>query len=170
MSVTPDELKAAMRLWASGVTVVTTANKSERAGITASTFTSVSLDPPLILVCLYNEVGTLKQIEANGHFAVSLLGSEHAHVSNQMAGYTEVPTGEDRFYGLDWITQTTGSPIYADAAAWFDCTLYALYAGGTHKIVVGEVVVVGRKKDEEDAHPLLYFSQGYRQLAAPDGE
>ncbi len=163
MSVTPDDVKAAMRLWASGVTIVATANDSERAGTTASSFTSVSLEPPLILVCLYHGVAVTQQLERNGHFAVSVLGEHDTDLSAQMAGYKDVPPGEDRFYGYDWTSHTTGSPVFAGSNAWFDCTLHAVHDGGTHKIVVGQVVAVGRKP--ADAVPLLYFNRGYPQLA-----
>lgn len=162
MAIPPDDFKAVMRTWASGVTVVTTANGDTRAGTTASSFTSVSLEPTLILICLYHGVGAMKAIEENGHFAVSILGEEHAHVSSQMAGFTDIPEGKDRFHGLDWMTQETGSPILADANGWLDCKLHTIYEGGTHKIVLGEVIAAGRKNGENK--PLLYFNSSYHQL------
>ncbi len=162
MTVTPDDIKVAMRLWASGVTVVTTAEGNSRAGTTASSFTSVALTPPLILVCLYHEVETTRLIERHGHFAVSVLAEGQDAVSTQMAGFGDLPPDEDRFYGINWVTKETGSLVYADAAAWFDCRLYAMYEGGTHKIVVGEVVATGRQA--EDVPPLLYHNSGYRQM------
>ena len=161
MPVTPDDLKQVMRQWASGVTVVTTAAGDQRAGVTVSSFTSVSLEPPLILVCLYHELDTAQQIEQNGHFAVSLLGTEQGTISNQMAGFGDVPDGQDRFHGLSWTTKTTGSPILADSVGWLDCELHAMHDGGTHKIVVGRVLDVGSTNDEL---PLVYFNQRYYNL------
>jgi len=163
MPVTPDEMKATLRLWASGVTVVTTANGDIRAGATASSFSSVSLEPPLILVCLYHEAEILKHIETNRHFAVSVLSQGQENVSGQMAGFVDVPDGEDRFFGLDWTTAETGSPILADAVGWLDCTLHAIYDGGTHKIVLGQVQATNQP--HPDQPPLLYYDRGYRQLA-----
>lgn len=162
MPVTPDNMKDTLRLWASGVTIVTTANGDQRAGTTASSFTSVSLEPPLILVCLYHEAEILKNIEANGHFAVSILGQGQENVSGQMAGFMDVPEGEDRFYGLDWTTAETGSPILKDAVGWLDCTLHARHDGGTHKIVLGQVAATAQP--HPDHPPLLYYNRGYRQL------
>jgi 3-hydroxy-9,10-secoandrosta-1,3,5(10)-triene-9,17-dione monooxygenase reductase component len=93
---------------------------------------------------------------------VSILGEEHTHVSSQMAGFTDIPDGEDRFYGLDWEAQETGSPIFTGANGWLDCKVYDIYDGGTHHIVVGEVIAAGR--NSADGKPLLYFNSGYRQL------
>jgi flavin reductase (DIM6/NTAB) family NADH-FMN oxidoreductase RutF len=166
VSINPDDIKAAMRLWASGVTIVTTANDEERIGTTASSFTSVTLEPPLILICLYGDAQATQQIIANGHFAVSILGEPHANLSGQMAGYGEVREGEDRFYGYEWFTQETHSPILKDASAWFDCKIHAVNDGGTHKIIVGEVVATGRQ--DHDPAPLLYFNRGYRQITTPE--
>jgi len=157
-------MKNALRLWASGVTVVTSSDGETRAGITVSSFSSVSLEPPLILFCLYHELKVLKQIKANGHFAVSILGEDQAALSAQMAGFAELPEGEDRFYGYDWITAETGSLIFSDALAWFDCKLYALYDGGTHKIVVGEVIAAHDMSNDDSPSPLVYFNRGYRQI------
>lgn len=162
MSITPDAVKATLRLWASGVTIVTTATPDHRAGTTASSFTSVSMEPPLILVCLYHGVEITKQIEANGHFAVSILGDGQSDLSTQMAGFSPIPEGEDRFYGFDWHIAATGSPIYSEAAGWLDCKLHTIYDGSTHKIIVGEVVATGRS--EQDTPPLIYFNRGYRQI------
>ncbi|MEL6268361.1 MAG: flavin reductase family protein [Chloroflexota bacterium] len=166
MSVNPDDIKAAMRLWASGVTIVTTANDTERIGTTASSFTSVALEPPLVLVCLFKEANATKQIVANQHFAVSILGEPHAGLSGQMAGFKDVPEGEDRFYGYEWFSQETGSPILTDASAWFDCKIHAVHESGTHSIIVGEVIATGRQ--EYDPDPLLYYNRGYRQIITPD--
>ena len=159
MTVTAEDMKATLRLWASGVTVVTTANDESRAGTTASSFTSVSVDPPLILVCLYHETEILRQIQANGYFAVSVLGAGNADVSIQMAGFANLPDGVDRFHGIEWRTEITGAPIFARAIGWLDCTLHEVYNGGTHKIVLGKIAAAGRMTD--DAAPLLYFNRGY---------
>lgn len=163
MSIQPDDMKATMRLWASGVTVVTTSNGTQRHGTTASSFTSVSLTPPLILICLYKDASIMEPIQQNGHFAVSILGEKDSHVSSQLAGFAAVPEGEDRFYNLDFFTKETGSPIYSHSLGWMDCKLHALYEGGTHHIVVGEVIATATQTDSPD--PLLYFNRNYRTLA-----
>lgn len=163
MSIEAEAMRHIMRLWATGVTVVTTANGERRHGLTVSSFTSVSVEPALILVCLHKGVEALDIIEESGVFAVSLLGEDQAGISNQFAGVVELPEGADRFHEVAITTAETGAPILADAIAWMDCKVHAVHDGGTNMIVVGEVVAAVRKADAE-ALPLIYFNRGYRKL------
>lgn len=163
MSIEAEAMRHIMRLWATGVTVVTTANGERRHGLTVSSFTSVSVEPALILVCLHKGVEALDIIEESGVFAVSLLGEDQAGISNQFAGVVELPEDADRFHEVAIMTAETGAPILAEAIAWMDCKVHAIYDGGTNMIVVGEVVAADRKADAE-ALPLIYFNRGYRKL------
>ncbi len=163
MSSVSEAVRAGMRRWASGVTVVATADGDRRAGSTASSFTSVSLEPPLVLVCLHQETNTYNLIKETGTFAVSILTAQQEHASSQMAGFAGVPEGEDKFYDLPLTTAETGAPLIVGAAAWMDCKVFADYDGGTHRIVLGEVVAAGVA--EAETAPLLYFNQGYARLA-----
>lgn len=156
-----EALRQTMRLWASGVTIVTSQLGERRAGVTASSFTSVTLEPPTVLVCLQDHIETYKIIEASGGFGVSMLKSDQAKWSKQFAGFVELPEGEDRFYGVETSQQVTGAPILAGAAAWMDCRLSAIYHVGGTGIVVGEVVAAGHMDGEM---PLVYHNRQYFDL------
>jgi flavin reductase (DIM6/NTAB) family NADH-FMN oxidoreductase RutF len=161
MSVDAESLKQSMRHWASGVTVVTSIYGQERAGLTASSFTSISVDPPLILVSIQSFTPTLKLIEKTGIFAVSILTTKQANLSVQFAGFAKLPEGEDKFYQVDLITAVTGAPIIAGAASWMDCKLAAVYEAGLSRIIVGEVLATGQG---DDVLPLVYHNRAYYDL------
>ncbi|MBN8594662.1 MAG: flavin reductase family protein [Anaerolineae bacterium] len=161
MAVTLDELKKSMRQWASGVTVVTCAYEGQRGGLTASSFTSVTLDPPIILVCLQQHIQTYQLIQKAGHFGVSVLRADQADLSAQFAGFTPLPEGADRFHNVPLMTAETGSPLIAQAAAWMDCRLERIEdVGSNTSIVFGRVVATG----QNDGLPLVYHNRGYFDL------
>lgn len=162
MAVDELALRETMRLWTCGVTVVTTSDGGARAGMTVSSFTSISLEPPLILVCLHKAAETTQLVGRAGVFAVSLLGEAHEAVCNQFAGLVDLPPGADRFHGVDTVTQVTGSPVLADALAWLDCRVYGAHDGGTHTIFVGEVLATGRQADP--VSPLVWHNRAYRHF------
>lgn len=165
MSIDSESLKLTMRTWVSGVTVVTAVSGGRRAGVTASSFTSVSLEPPLILVSLQEYIETYKLILESEQFAVSILSSGQSHLSRQFAGQLKVPEGEDRFYGVELRTAVTGSPILADAIGWLDCRLTNVYEGGVSRIVMGEVLATGQ---QIGVQPLVYHNRDYFQLLPED--
>jgi len=156
------DMRDTLRLWASGVAVVSTADSICRAGMSVSAFNSLSLDPPTILVCLQKDTRTAEVIQSSGIFAVSILGADQAYVSDRFAGRVPLPEGEDRFDCFPIITAQTGVPILADAIAWLDCKLNAIHDGNTHWIIVGEVVATGHQT--ENVAPLLYFDRNYHTL------
>ena len=161
MAVDAESLKKSMRHWASGVTVITSTNGQERAGLTASSFTSISVDPPLILVSIQSFTPTLKLIEKSGVFAVSILTTKQANLSVQFAGFAKLPEGADKFYQVDLMTAVTGAPIIVGAASWMDCKLASVYEAGLSRIVVGEVLATGQG---EEIPPLVYLNRGYYNL------
>ena len=161
MSVDAESLKQTMRRWVSGVTVVTSSDGEERVGVTASSFTSISVDPPLILLSLQSFTPTLKLIERTGVFAVSILTTKQTNLSIQFAGFAKLPEGADKFYEVELKTAVTGAPIIADAASWMDCKLAAVYEAGLSRIVVGEVLATGQG---EEMPPLVYLNRGYYNL------
>lgn len=165
MSVDAESLKQSMRRWASGVTVVTSIGEGERAGVTASSFTSISVNPPLILMSLQAFTPTLKLIERSGIFGVSILTSKQAHLSVQFAGFAKLPEGADKFYGVELFTAETGAPLVAHSAAWMDCKLSSIYEAGLSRIIVGEVLATGQG---EDILPLVYLNRGYYDLKKQD--
>jgi flavin reductase (DIM6/NTAB) family NADH-FMN oxidoreductase RutF len=161
MSVAPEALRQTMRQWASGVTVVTCANTEHRAGLTVNAFSSVSLDPALILICLQKGTSTLGLIQEARIFAVSILRENHAHLSAQFAGFTQLPDGADRFYNVPITTHVTGAPILTEAGAWMDCRVHSITDIGSTSIIIGEVVGTGY---QENVTPLIYHNRTYFKL------
>jgi flavin reductase (DIM6/NTAB) family NADH-FMN oxidoreductase RutF len=157
--VAPDDFKAALGSWAAGVTVVTTRHGDLVYGITVSSFSSLSLDPTLILVCLADSNRLPRMIEESGRFAVSILAEGQDAVSNWFAvsGRDPVPHFED--FGT--VEMHTGSPIIDGSLAHLDCTLERTVEGGDHTIVIGKVV--GAASDSSKK-PLIYYRRGYRPL------
>lgn len=162
MSVDSEAMRRTMRLWTCGVTVVTTSDGTIRQGMTASSFTSIALEPPLVLVCLHKQAATTRLIEETGVFAVSMLGAEQEALASQFAGYVKLPEGEDRFYQVETFQAETGSPVLRDGIAWLDCQLTGVQDGGTHHIFVGKVIATGRKDDPVE--PLVYHNRAYRRF------
>ena len=157
-------LRDAMSRFATGVTVVTTLDDSgEPQGATANAFTSVSLDPPLILVCLAHTSRTLGALRTRGSFAVNVLGSDHEELARSFAR-----SGDDAVFGdPEHLPGPTGSPLLAGVHAAIDCRVYAVYPGGDHDIVVGEVQHV--RIDDEPGDALLWFRSTFGTVRDPRG-
>jgi flavin reductase (DIM6/NTAB) family NADH-FMN oxidoreductase RutF len=160
MAIDPQILRAAMRNWATGVTVVTATYESQRAGATVSSFTSITLDPPMILVCLNKTTYVHDLIRHSAAYGVSLLAHDQEALSNRFAGLESNVT--DRFEGVTTHTLETGSPLLGGAIAWLDCRLEQALGIGTHTVYVGSVVGV---QVNSDAMPLVYFNRGYKRLS-----
>ena len=160
MSVDAENFKNALAHWASGVTVVTTVADGRPIGITASSLTSVSLQPPQILICVARKLYTHAAILQSRVFAVNILNTAHLEWGMRFAGM--IPEIEDRFAGIDWTAAATGCAILPGVMGWLDCRLSHSYDGDDHSIFVGEVLASGY---QESAAPLLYFNRHWRQLA-----
>lgn len=159
MTVSVDDFKKALQLWASGVAVVTTSSqKFGVQGMTVTAFSSVSVNPPLILVCINNAADTGEGIQESGHFAVNVLSSDQQDLSNQFAGGS---SQQQRFENTDWKTGMTGAPILNDSLMSLDCKVVEKVLAGTHWIIIGEV----QECVCRSGGPLLYYSGAYRQLA-----
>jgi flavin reductase (DIM6/NTAB) family NADH-FMN oxidoreductase RutF len=157
--------KDVMARWSSGVTVVTTIYEGRFKGTTASSFTSVSLDPPLVLICLAQKLYTHQLVHEAGIFAVNILGSHQAEWGKLFAGmYPEI---EDRFAGIDVSTAATGCPLLPDTLGWLDCRVAHRYPGGDHTIFVGEVLAGGVPPGRMDS-PLLYHNRAWGHFAGLD--
>jgi len=163
MIINSDDFKKALSKFATGVTVVTTLYEGKPIGMTASSFSSLSLDPSLILVSLSKKLFTHKVISGSGVFAVSVLGAHQRELGMRFAGM--IPGVEDRFAGIDVETAVTGCPVLPDSLAWLDCRVWEAYDGGDHTIFVGEVVDV--YAGERDT-PLLYHSRLWRRSESLD--
>ena len=159
MAIDKETFRAVMSRWASGITVVTCRRDGGVHGMTASAFCGVSLDPPLVLVCIDQRNRTHEYIREQGAFGVHLLNTEMEGISNRCAGFL----GEDGHWLLDvpCHTEVTGAPILNESLAWMDCSLWQSYGGGDHTIYVGEIQGGGAAGGK----PLLWFNRGYRTLS-----
>jgi flavin reductase (DIM6/NTAB) family NADH-FMN oxidoreductase RutF len=160
MAINDDLYKDALAQWASGVTIVTTRWNNENFGLTASSFTSVSLEPPLVSVSLTSALHTNTIIKELGVFAVSILADDQLDLGMRFAGM--VPDIEDRFEGLDCPLTEGGSPIIPGCLAWLDCRVTQAVEAGDHTIFVAEVAHAGVRSDDM---PLLYYNRDWRHLA-----
>ena len=157
--VSPAELRAAMGHFATGVTVVTSVGADGNpVGTTANAVTSVSLEPPLVLVCFDRESATLTAIQDHGAFAVNVLGHRQRHLSANFAkrGLSAVWDGITHHRG------PTGSPRLADVIAVIECTVEHGFPGGDHEIIIGRVRHV--ETNGEGATPLLFWRGKYASL------
>ena len=161
MAIDSQTFRATLSQWASGVTIVTSHHDGQHVGITASSFSSVSLEPPRILICVAKRLYTHGVIESSQVFAVNILSAEQHEVGMRFAG--KVPEGEDRFDGFEVFTAQTGSRLLPGVLGWLDCRLSAAYDGGDHSIFVGDVVAASAV---EMGSPVLYYNRQWRHLAS----
>ena len=154
-------LKLAMRGYPQGVTVVTTQADDGPNGITVSSFTSVSLNPPLILVSIAKGANPHDLYRKARGFAVNLLADDQEWVSDRFAGRT---AASDMFEGLKFKLGVTGSPIIEGSCAVIECKTWRVYEGGDHSIIIGEVVAAQALSNKR---PLVYYSQQYTTTELP---
>lgn len=153
--------KEAMARYAAGVTVVTTRHEGAPIGITATAFGSVSVEPPLVSVCLGKGLFTNKAVRREGAFGVTVLGADQKEVGLRFAGM--LPGVSDRFAGVACYTAVTGCPLLVGGLTAVDCRLWAVYDGGDHDIFVGEVVAVSLLAGEGGDVPLLYYGRRWQR-------
>lgn len=140
--------------------MVTTEGRDEPYGMTANAFTSVSLDPPLVLVCVDRRARASELIPRNGVFAVNILRSDQEALSTYFASSSRA-RGPEAFAEIPHRSRVTGCPIIEDSAAFLDCRLAAQHEAGDHYIFLGEVLAIGV---DPDAQPLVFHGGGYRSL------
>jgi len=147
--------KLAMSHFASGVTVVTTEHEGKPYGMTVAAFSSLSLHPPLVLICIEKTVKTHDAIAGAGKFGVSILNSKQADVSNRFAS-----RAEDKFAGTEIVKGELDLPLIAGAITRLSCRVSSQLEGGDHTIFVGEIV----DATTEEGEPLVYYRGGYREI------
>lgn len=140
--------------FATGVTVITTLRDAEPVGMAVNSFTSVSLDPPLIAFCAALGSSTWDHIARAGHFCVNVLCREQAELSHRFAA-----RDTDRFAGVAWTPAPSGAPRLTGAAAWFDCQLESRIVAGDHVIALGRVIDLDA---EPESVPLVFFRGDYQ--------
>jgi flavin reductase (DIM6/NTAB) family NADH-FMN oxidoreductase RutF len=149
--------KLAMSHFASGVTVVTTEHDGRQYGMTVASFASLSLHPPLVLICIEKIVKTHDAIAAAQKFGVSMLSADQGAISARFASRSE-----DKFSGIEIKRGEIGIPLIAGALTTLECEVYDQLPGGDHSIFVGRVVDARTR----EGAPLLYFRSGYHEIRA----
>ncbi len=153
----PRTLRDALGCFATGVTVVTCLDGDGRpVGLTANSFTSVSLDPPLLLVCIAKNASSAGALIGASNFAINVL-----QTGQQPASIRFSTRDQDRFGATPWSCGEAGAPILKDSLGVFECERFAVYEGGDHHILVGRVV---KASFDAALDPLLYFRGKYRRL------
>ena len=157
---TGKEFRNALGSFATGVTVITTRGAEHDYGMTANAFTSVSMDPPLVLVCVISKSEGREILEENGVFAVNVLSADQEPLSNFFAS-RDRPRGRDAFAKVAYRIEASGAPVLDGAAAFLDCRLHETHEAGDHIIFIGEVLALGV---DAEAKPLLFHGGGYAGL------
>jgi flavin reductase (DIM6/NTAB) family NADH-FMN oxidoreductase RutF len=159
--VPPAQLRATLRHFATGVTVLT-AGRDTPQGMTANSFTAVSLSPPLVLVCVNRAAAMHQAVLDYGSFAVSVLSGSQENVARYFADHSR-PRGHAEFDIVDWSRGPgTGAPLIRGALAWMECALSAVYDGGDHSIFLGSVLASDHRSA---ADALLFFGGGFHSPA-----
>lgn len=156
MAITKEEFRAALGRFASGVTVVTTKDSSGKLfGITVSAFCSVSLEPPLILVCIEKRAGSHHAFQESKAFVVNILHEDQQAVSNHFASHLE-----DKFANVKYDTGIEDLPVLKDCLVNLECRLHDSHESGDHTIFIGEI----EKATIADENPLIYWHSKYREI------
>jgi flavin reductase (DIM6/NTAB) family NADH-FMN oxidoreductase RutF len=157
MAINKDEFRRALSRFASGVTIVTTKDNSGKLhGITVSAFCSVSLAPPLILVCIDKSTGSHHAFEESNYFVVNILREDCQNLSDRFASILP-----DKFDTVNYTLGINDLPVLSDALANLECRLVNAHDDGDHTIYVGEIE---RATVSADGSPLIYFHGDYRRL------
>ncbi len=150
-------LREVMRHYPTGVVVVTArTSEGDMLGMTATSFTSVSLRPPLVLVCVDLDSSSHDRLVAGGSFCVNILSVEQAELAVRFS----IEPSASRFAGVAWHNAPKGDPILDEAVAWLGCDVWAVHPGGDHSIVVGRVLETG----VGDGEALVFYRGTYRSL------
>lgn len=154
------EFRDTLGCFATGVTVITTRGAEHPYGMTANAFSSVSLEPPLVLVCVMDGTEGSDSLQRNGVFAVNVLGANQEQLSRYFAS-RDRPRGWQTFEGIAHRRVETGSPVIEGVAAYFDCRLVAAHPAGDHIVFIGEVLALGA---DRAVQPLLFHHGRYRRV------
>jgi flavin reductase (DIM6/NTAB) family NADH-FMN oxidoreductase RutF len=160
MAENGDKLKIAMRNWASGVAVVTSTCLGAKAGTTISSFTSLSLDPALVLLNLALENPVQTMIGQSGIFGITVLSNEQRGLSDLFAGFGK--RIQERFDGLETFTLKSPAPLLSGGLAWLDCKVYHIQSLPKSAVIIGEVIDA---KVDDRRKPLVYLNRAYVEVA-----
>jgi flavin reductase (DIM6/NTAB) family NADH-FMN oxidoreductase RutF len=149
-----------MRGWSAGVTVVAASFNGQTHGMTVNSFTSVSLDPPMITISLQGSTRTHEMVLKSHAFGLTILSSEQAHLSDLVAGRS--PQVQDRFAGLETGTLVTGSPLIVGGLSWLDCRVTQAIEVGLNTLFISQVVAA---REGQAGNPLIYHNRKYWDLS-----
>ncbi len=156
MAIEKNELRRVMGHFATGVTIITTFNRAgQMHGLTANAFTSVSLVPPLLLICVDKKAESYPSFEESKVFTVNILKDDQEALSRRFA-----VSGGEKFQGVAYRMGANGAPILEGVLAWLECKVAASYEGGDHTIYLGEI----QEAETREGKPLLFFRGGYREM------
>jgi flavin reductase len=159
------DFRNAVGAFATGVNVITTRGEQHSYGMTANAFSSVSLDPPLVLVCVGLGADGREAIEQNGVFAVNILSADQEPLSRYFSS-KDRPRGRDAFRDVPHRTVVTGSPIINGVCGYLDCTVHTSHEAGDHVIFIGEVLAL---ESDASIQPLCFHGGGYGLLHKDQG-
>jgi flavin reductase (DIM6/NTAB) family NADH-FMN oxidoreductase RutF len=159
MTLDPEKLRHAMRAWTTGVAIVTSIYADQQYGMTINSFTSVSLEPPLICVTLKRLTHTHDLVVKSGMFSVTILTSAQKDLSDRFAG--KLPNITDRFEGVQTETISLDSAVFKEGMAYFDCLVVSSMPVGENTLFVAEVVDA---RGEGGGEPLVYHNREYWKL------
>lgn len=152
-------LRDVLGRFASGVVVVTGTVSGQPVGLTCQSFTSLSIDPPMVMFCPSATSTSWCRIRTSGAFCINVLGESQREVSNLFA-----QRRDDKFDDIDWRAGATGSPLIEGSLAHIDCGIESVFPGGDHDIVLGHVVETSL---QPSGRPLLYYCGRYETLSRP---
>ena len=160
MILDPEKLRAAMRAWSAGVTVVAATHEGHKHGMTVNSFTSISLEPAMITISLLSTTRTHELVSKSRVFGLTILSAKQSQISDLFAG--KMSAVEDRFACLQTETLVTGSPLIVGGLAWLDCRVVETFAVGINTLFISEVLAA---RDMHEGQPLIYHNRKYWTLS-----
>jgi flavin reductase (DIM6/NTAB) family NADH-FMN oxidoreductase RutF len=159
--IEPEVLKETMRTWITGVAIVTGSHEGHIHGMTASSFNSLALDPPTVLVALQQNTRTEHLVRESGFFGVTILETKQVELARRFAG--QIDSDKPRFEGVEFFTLTSNAPLIRDGLAHLDCQVAQVIEVGSTTVFLGEVIAA--QVNLQQSHtPLLYFNRQWRKL------
>jgi flavin reductase (DIM6/NTAB) family NADH-FMN oxidoreductase RutF len=157
-----EKLRQAMRCWVTGVTVVTSRFEDTAHGMTANSFGSISLEPPLVTITMNNDTRTFALVRRSGIFAVTILSFSQQNLAELFAG--RVPDAGNRMAGLDTFPMVTGAPLMSGGLAFVDCQVVHEYPMDRSTLLIGKVVAAQVVPASEPILPLIYYNRTFHKL------
>jgi flavin reductase (DIM6/NTAB) family NADH-FMN oxidoreductase RutF len=159
MTLDSEQLRHAMRAWTTGVAVITATHEGQRYGMTVNSFTSISLDPPIISVTLKRLTHTHELVEKSGEFSMTFLSANQYDLSDRFAG--KIPDIDDRFEGVQTETMTIDAPLLKGGLAYLNCRVMNSIPVGENTLVLAEVIAA---RGEGEGDPLVYHNRVFWKL------